>query len=118
MRKNAQSMIEIAIVLAAMAAGILMMMVYVKSSFSGKVKQSADSLGEGFDPRNGVSKAQSVQYGESAYTVSYVNGSQAGFNDWRKDKVFPTSVQTSGSGADGMQSVSTSQSTVSYDGVN
>lgn len=48
--KKGQSTLEYALIIAVIIAGLLMMQHYVKRGYSGKLKSSADDMGEQFDP--------------------------------------------------------------------
>lgn len=49
-QRKGQSTLEYALLIAAVVAGLVMMQVYVKRGVGGKVKSSADDIGEQFDP--------------------------------------------------------------------
>jgi len=48
--KRGQSTLEYALLIAAIVAGLVMMQIYVKRGFGGKMKGSADDVGEQYDP--------------------------------------------------------------------
>lgn len=48
--RRGQSTLEYALIIAVVIAGLLMMQYYVKRGYSGKLRSSADDMGEQFDP--------------------------------------------------------------------
>lgn len=49
-RRNGQTTLEYAILIGVIVAGLVGMQVYLKRGFSGKLKESADSMGQQFSP--------------------------------------------------------------------
>lgn len=49
-KRKGQSTLEYALIIAVVVAGLVLMQHYVKRGFSGGLKQSADDMGEQFDP--------------------------------------------------------------------
>ena len=52
MKTSGQSTLEYAVVVAVTVAALLTMQVYVKRGMAGKLRTSADSIGEQYDPRH------------------------------------------------------------------
>ena len=48
--KKGQSTLEYALVIAVIVAGLLVMQLYLKRGYSGRLKSSSDDIGEQFDP--------------------------------------------------------------------
>jgi hypothetical protein len=52
--KKAQTTLEYAILIGVIVAGLIAMQVYIKRGYQGKLKESADSMGQQFSPGNTV----------------------------------------------------------------
>ncbi len=50
-RRKGQSTVEYALVIAIVVAGLLAMQFYVKRGYSGRLKSSADDMGDSYDPQ-------------------------------------------------------------------
>ena len=64
-KNRAQTTLEYAILIGVIVAGLIAMQVYLKRGFQGKMKESADSMGQQFSP--GYTQAH---YKTSSYTNS------------------------------------------------
>ena len=49
-RKNGQSIVEYAILLGVVITSLLIMQVYIKRSYQGRIKQEADQVGQQYSP--------------------------------------------------------------------
>jgi len=50
-QKQAQSTLEYAVLIVCIVAGLLAMQIYIKRSIQGKLRGTADSMGEQYDPK-------------------------------------------------------------------
>ena len=90
--KRAQSLMEVVVVIACIIAGILLMQGYFSRSFSGRIKNLADSgLDTQFDP-DGKFSYNSTQRSDIAYSIKYVSQT----NDIGVVKVYPINYQVVG----------------------
>jgi len=48
--KKGQSTLEYALIIAVIVAGLLLMQMYIKRGYAGRLKSSTDDMGEQFDP--------------------------------------------------------------------
>lgn len=71
--KKGQSTLEYALLIAAVVAGLVMMQIYVKRGFGGKIKKSVDDMGEQYDP--------------VAYSSNFTTNSHSMTNDTVASKV-------------------------------
>lgn len=55
-RKNAQSILEYSILLIVIIASLMIMRYYLRNTFSGKLREGADSIGQGEVYRPGQTK--------------------------------------------------------------
>ncbi|MCG8430879.1 MAG: hypothetical protein MJA29_06890 [Candidatus Omnitrophica bacterium] len=73
--KRAQTTIEIALLIMLVVAALLAMRVYIKRAFQGAYRQTADSVGEQYDPRATTS---SITYSHTGTTVTLSDSVQEG----------------------------------------
>jgi len=64
MKRKGQSTLEYAILIAIIVAALLAMQIYIKRGIQGKLRSSADSIGEQYSAGNMTSKYTTEQVGE------------------------------------------------------
>lgn len=69
-RKRAQTTLEYAILIGVIVAGLIATQVYLKRGFQGKLKESADSMGQQFSPGHTQSNYTTKSFTNSTETVS------------------------------------------------
>jgi len=78
-QRKAQSTLEYAILIGVIVAGLIAMQTYIKRGFQGKLKDSADSMGEQFSPtgytydyttKTTSSSVEETKNGVSKYTLT------------------------------------------------
>jgi hypothetical protein len=78
MMKKAQSTLEFAVVIVCTIAALLAMQVYIKRSMQGRLRASADSIGEQYAPGNTVLNST---YNLNTNTTSWSHVMQYVYND-------------------------------------
>ncbi len=93
-RNKAQTTLEYAILIGVIVAGLVATQVYLKRGYQGKLKESADSMGQQFSPG----------YTTSHYTInnSYTS------NETLKDKITVSTIDKQESTKTGKEEVATS----------
>ena len=69
LNRKGQSTVEYALIIAVVIAGLLLMQHYIKRGYAGKLKSSADDMGEQFDP---VTYSATFNKGENSQTQQTV----------------------------------------------
>jgi len=69
-KKRAQSTLEYAILIGVIVAGLIAMQVYLKRGFQGKLRESADSMGEQFSPGYTTSNYTTNSFTNSTETLN------------------------------------------------
>lgn len=102
LRKKGQSTLEYAVVIAVVVAALVIMQMYVRRGFQGRLRQSADDIGEQFAPgaiTYDWSETVSQDVGESidasarittSYTTDRVERSGSQSIDMTTDNYWPT----------------------------
>lgn len=93
-RNKAQTTLEYAILIGVVVAGLIAMQVYLKRGYQGKLKESADSMGQQFSPG----------YTTSQYTLTNSSTSK----EEVKDKVTTSTIADQKSDKTGSEEVATS----------
>jgi len=76
MRKKSQSILEYAILFALVIAALIVMQVYVKRSYQGRLKREADSLGQQYSPGHAASFSKTTVVSNSVtYTGTQTSSS-------------------------------------------
>jgi hypothetical protein len=52
MKKNGQALLEYTVLITCFIAALIAMQIYIKRGFSGRLKDTADSLGDQYDPKD------------------------------------------------------------------
>ncbi len=92
-RNKAQTTLEYAILIGVIVAGLIAMQVYLKRGYQGKLKESADSMGQQFSPG----------YTTSNYTITNTSTS----TEELKDKVTTSTIGNQQSTKTGSEAVAT-----------
>jgi hypothetical protein len=79
--KKVQSMLEYAVLVAAIGAGLVLMGVYLKRGYSGRIKQQADNLGIQYDPEN-VNLNYTYTVNSLSATTTYIDNVEFGGNTY------------------------------------
>ncbi len=66
-KNKAQSSLEYAVVIVCLVAALLAMQIYIKRGFEGRMRQSADSIGEQYSPKN-TTGSSTVSYTSNTIT--------------------------------------------------
>ncbi len=69
-RNRAQTTLEYAILIGVIVAGLIAMQVYLKRGFQGKLKESADSMGQQFSPGYTTGRYTTDSLSDSEETLS------------------------------------------------
>jgi len=93
-RNKAQTTLEYAILIGVIVAGLVAMQVYLKRGYQGKLKESADSMGQQFSPGNTTSN----------YTITNKSTS----TEELRDKVTTSTIGSQESSKTGTEAVATS----------
>lgn len=93
-RKRAQATLEYAVLIGVIIAGLIGMQVYIKRGFQGRLKESADSMGQQFSPGLTTSRHTVNTLTESTETLA--------------NEVTTTQIRTQQSNRVGNESVPTS----------
>ncbi len=67
---RAQSTLEYALIIAVVVAGLVAMQIYMKRGVQGKLRESADQIGEQFEANNTTVNRTTNRYGTTVQTVS------------------------------------------------
>src|SRR3989338_7669597 len=90
--KRAQSTLEYAILIGVIVAGLIAMQVYLKRGFQGKLRESADSMGEQFSP------------GQTTY--NYTTNSFTNSTETLNAEITTTTIHNQWTGREGDEQVS------------
>ena len=69
LNRKGQSILEYALIIAIVIAGLLLMMHYVRRGYAGRLKSASDDMGEQYDPSAYTGNYQVTQYSNTVQSV-------------------------------------------------
>ena len=70
-RRNGQSTLEYAVIIAVIGAGLVLLSAYVRRGYQGRLREQTDKLGDQFEP--GVTESDYVVVSDPVTVTSYVS---------------------------------------------
>jgi uncharacterized protein (UPF0333 family) len=91
-KNKAQTTLEYAVLIGVIVAGLIAMQVYLKRGYQGKLRESADSMGEQFSPGQTTAFYNTTTYTNSTETLTTAGVSKTVINNQTTTRVGSESV--------------------------